>query len=358
MKILVIGAGFDRSEKALLKGLVSAGIEIEVIYDPEAPDYALLESSDVVSEGMRFSSRLDFKSLKILRRKIEKGEYDIIHSLTNRALSNSLIATRGRRVAHIAYRGTLGHLSRFDPASWMTYLNPRVDRIVCVSDAVREYLKTMGLPDSLLVTIYKGHDVGWYTGESPGIPLELNVPADAFVVGFAGGLRPVKGLEYLIESASLLPEGANIHYLLLGEGALDVKLKRMVREKGVERVVHFAGFRDDAASIIGACDVFVMPSVEREGLPRGVIEAMAQGLPAIVTNVGGMPELVRDSECGIVIEPRNAAAIADAVKILVGDRTKVLEYGQAAAKRIAVNFNINDTIKKTIDLYREVLSSE
>lgn len=355
MKVLVIGAEFDRSEKALLRGLRSAGIEIEVIFDPYAPEYQRFAEMDIPADGIRFSSRLDFSAIKLMRWKVESARYDIIHSLTNRALSNALLATRGLLgVRHIAYRGTIGHLSRWDPASWMTHLNPRVDRIICVSEAVREYLKTLRLPESRLVTIYKGHDTDWYPRTAETLPSGFGIPSDAFVAGYVGGLRPVKGLEYLIQSATYLPGDAGIHYLIFGKGVLEEKLKCLVSKLGVDSVVHFAGFSDDAATVIGACDVFVMPSVEREGLPRGVIEAMSQGMPAVVSRVGGMPELVKDRECGIVVEPRSAMAIAEAVKLFAADRAMVVEYGKAAKRRIEREFNIKDTIRKTLALYREV----
>lgn len=352
----MIGGRFDRSEKALFKGLVNAGCDLEIIYDPKAPEYALFDGLDVPAEGLSFSSRLDFAAIRFLRAKLGSGRYDIVHSLTNRALSNALFASRGTSVRHICYRGTLGHLSRWDPSSWMTYLNPGVSSIVCVSDAVRRYLKTLGLPETRLKTIYKGHDTDWYKNDGSVLPAEMGIPDGSFVVGYAGGLRPVKGLEYLVESASFLNAESNIHYLVLGEGKLEAKLKKMVSQRGLDGVVHFAGFRTDAASLLGACNAAVMPSVAREGLPRGVIEAMAQGLPVIVTDVGGMPELVSDGECGIVVEPKNARAIADAVNTLAQNRDIVSEYGAAAQKRIATAFNIKDTIEKTLHLYRDVLN--
>lgn len=357
MKVLVFGARFDRSEKALLTGLVEKGVELEIIYDPDVPSYQLFDGKGVAAEQMRLASRIDFRAIGILRKMFRERGYDIIHSLTNRALSNSLLASRGMGLKHVAYRGTIGHLSRLDPASWLTYLNPGVDRIVCVSDAVRRYLLGLGLTGERLVTIHKGHDVEWYNNKDERSLSELGIPAGAFVVVYAGGYRPVKGVEYLVRSASFLKKENDIHFLLFGEGPLENKLKGLARDLGVDERVHFAGFRGDAGDLAGACDVFVMPSVAREGLPRAVIEAMSRETPSIVTNVGGLPEIVVDGESGIVVEPKSAEAIADAVRRLYGDRTLAGRLGVSARQRVKDRFDIATTIEKTYRLYEELLGT-
>lgn len=354
MKVLFLSAQTDRSEDALFRGLAGKGIDLEVVYDPGAPEPERFRAAGITSEGITFKNRLDFSAVRFLEKKIREGRFDIIHSLTNRALSCALLATRRMNVRHIAYRGTMGHLSRFDPASWMTYLHPRVDRIVCVSEAVRQYMLTLGIKQSKLVTIHKGHDISWYSQKTEVSLTEFKVPSDAFVVCYAGGFRPVKGVEVLLNSAFYLPEEGNIHYLLIGEGRLEKKLRKLAEDRRINDIIHFAGFRSDAAALMGACHVFVMPSLEREGLPRGVIEAMAQGIPAIVTRVGGMPEIVQDNKVGIVVPPRNPQELAGAIIDLYENPNMRRAFGAAAMKRIDEKFNILETIERTLTMYKEL----
>jgi len=354
MKILFIGAGGDRSEITLCRHLAGqSDIDLHVACESPSPLQRSLAETGTPLTSLSFRSRIDLGALRTIRAKLEETDFDIVHAVTNRALSNSLLAARGSRVKHVAYRGTSGHLSRIDPASWLTYLNPRVDRIICVSNAVRAYLLSMGIPAERLTTIYKGHDVGWYNHAHAKLPAELGIPDDAFTVCFVGNMRPVKGVDVLIGAAARLASPHNVHILLVGE-VRDRRIRHRISRGDVPGFVHFVGFREDACSLAGACAAFVMPSVAREGLPRAVIEAMAQGVPPIVSDVGGMPELVVNGKCGIVVPPRNADALAGAIAMLRSNAAERDRMGLAAKQRIRTDFNINTTIERTISLYREL----
>lgn len=357
MKVLIIASLIDRSETFLFRMLRESGIYLEFIGHPSDPVCESFQSEGMSVTRLPFKSRVDLGAVRMIRNKLKGGNFDIIHAFTNRCLSNALLASRGIPVKHIGYRGTIGHLSRWDPASWLTYLNPRVDRIVCVSDAVRQYLLSMRIPPSRLATIYKGHDVSWYgDGEPPSLS-EFGIPSEAFIVGFTGDMRPVKGVDVLIQSALHLREFPKIHFLLIGQ-VRDRKIEKLAREEKIRDMIHFTGFRKDAPALMRAANVFVMPSIGREGLPRGVIEAMSQRVPAIVSDVGGMPELVKDNECGLVVPPGDPEALANAIRFFAEDPARAKEFGDRAYERIKNHFNIQTTIKETIELYKEVISNQ
>jgi glycosyltransferase involved in cell wall biosynthesis len=197
-------------------------------------------------------------------------------------LSNALLATRGRPVKQVGYRGTMGHLSRLDPAAWMTYFSHRVDKIICVSGAVERYLQNCGVANERLVTIHKGHDPDWYAHNTSISLEEFGIPEHAFVVGFVGNIRPVKGADVLLE-------------------------------------------------------------------------AMSQGIPVVVSNVGGMPELVKQEVCGLIVPPRNSQAFASALQRLASHPNEVERLGIAAQERIKGPFHVRHTLDKTIKLYTELL---
>ena len=217
MRILVITSGCDRSEKALYQGLVNAGIDVDLLCDPETPYQKELIRSGVCIEYQRVRNRIDWKAIRAIRQRLKAVSYDIVYSPRNHSLSVSLLAARGLQVKHVAYRGTSGHLSRLDPASRLTYLNPRIDKIICVSHAVRRYLMTKGVPSHRLVTIYKGHDIRWYRNPSSANPAQFGIPPNAFIVGFIGNMRPVKGVGILLEAMEHIPDDLPIHLLLVGK---------------------------------------------------------------------------------------------------------------------------------------------
>jgi len=355
LRLSVITSFIDRSEAALYGGLRKAGIELAVICDPKAPAGQSLAEQGISVSHMTFRHRLDLRAVRDLRTRLLRERPDILYAPKNSCLSVSLMAARELGIRCVAYRGTVGHLSRWDPAAWLTYLNPRVDRIICVSKAVRRYLLSLGVHPSRLATIYKGHDISWYSGYDPQRLSDFGIPEDAFVVGFAGNMRPVKGIDVLIHAALRLPETCRIHFLLVGN-VIDRKITRLARHDRIRRLIHFTGYREDAPALAGACSVFVMPSVKREGLPRALMEAMAQGVPAIVSNVGGMPEVVIDGQNGLVVPARDPDALAKAILRFAADPPLCKVFGERAQQRIGEHFNIRTTIEQTIALFRQVAS--
>lgn len=340
----------------MCRGFACQGVEVDAVCSPTWKGGEGLVEGGVVVTKLSIRHRLDLRAVHRLRMLMCARKPDIVYAPLNSTLSVSLIAARGLGIKVVGYRGTIGHLNRWDPASRLTYLHPRIDRIVCVSKAVERYLTDMHVPAERLRTIYKGHRVAWYDSDQSVSLSEFGIPEGAFVVGFTGNMRPVKGVDVLLKSIEHLPVDLNIHCLLVGD-VRDKRIPDMASGEGIHQRVHFAGFRSDAAAIAGACDVFVMPSVEREGLPRAVIEAMAQSIPPIVTNIGGMPELVVDRECGLVVPPRDPEALADAIVSLARDGGLRREYGRRARKRIQTHFNIDQTIEQMLSLFNEVLNA-
>ena len=356
MHVLAITGSNDRSEIEVYRALVRKGHKVDLICSPHWRGEAPLIQGDIDVIKMHIHHRLDRHAVGEIRHMVHKRAPDLIYAPRNSALSVALMATRKhKRVSVIGYRGTTGHLSRFDPASWLTYFHPRLKHIVCVSEAVRQYLLGKRIPADVVHTIHKGHRVEWYDSDQPVDVTEFDIPLNAFVIGFTGNMRPVKGVDVLLRSLAELPPDLNVHALLVGE-VRDEKIKAMAANPAVADRVHLTGYRKDASILAGACDAFVMPSVKREGLPRAVIEAMAQRVPPIVSDVGGMPELVENGISGLVVPPRDHKALAKAIATLAGDVKLRDALGQAARKRIETTFNVDTTIEKMEALFESAMS--
>ncbi len=302
----------------------------------------LLQAGATVTDYI-FRSRFDLAGMKRIRSLVTLGKYDVVYALTNRALSTAVIGLTGIKVPIVAYRGTVGHLSWFDPSCWFTYLNPKVRMTLCVSQAVENYMTTKGIASERLALVYKGHDISWY--ESP--PVErsaFGIPEDAFVVGCTAVMRAVKGIDDLLAAAKiLLPRIPNLHLLLIGP-IKDPDIQRCVEDFPSQERLHLLGFRDDATRLQRLADVTVMASKSREGFPKSIIEAMSQGVPPVVTAVGGMPELVGQGEAGIMVKAMDPTSLADGIEKLYRDPELRSSLGHAARQRISASFNIRDSI--------------
>jgi glycosyltransferase involved in cell wall biosynthesis len=358
IRTLCVTSHSDRPETETFIGLHQAQIDIEVFCPPEAPHRHRLIEAGVPVHDFVLNGRFDQQGIATLRRRLKEKKPHILHLFNNKAASNGIRAAKGLPVKIICYRGIVGNINFYNPMSWMTYLHPRVDRIVCVAEAVRRYILSMNLfgvrvPERKVVTIYKGHDLSWYDAQPADLKHAFNIPDNAFVVGCVANLRPRKGIEVLIEATHHLPANANIHLLLVGHME-SRSLQHRIAASPLCDTIHLTGFRRDAPSLIAACHLSVLASLRREGLPKTVIESMAYGVPPIVTDSGGSPELVVESESGLIIPPGDPRALARAITQLMEDEQLRRSCGRKARQRIADHFNIQTTIEQTHSLYESI----
>jgi glycosyltransferase involved in cell wall biosynthesis len=361
IKALCITEDPDRPTTATFAGLVRAGVDVTVICPEGNERRAWLAENGVRLLDLPLRKRFDRDAVRRLRAELTAGGYDILHLFSNKALQNGLAASRGLPVKIVAYRGIVGNVSFLSPVSWMRFLNPRIDRIVCVADAVRDYFlqmrpKFLRLPPERLVRIYKGHSLDWYRA-APADLTAIGVPKGAFVVACVANYRPRKGIEVLVDAFGRLPAQLGWHLLLIGAGMDAAPLTRRIAASPAAARIHALGFRPDAPALTAACDVFVLPSTKREGLARSLIEAMAYAVAPVVTDCGGSPELVIDGVCGLVVPPNDAQGLADAIRRLHDDPELRARFGAAARERIRRDFRIEDTIEKTHALYRGLVGS-
>jgi len=358
LNVLCVTEHSDRPEAETFIGLRDEGVDVHVMCASKARQYPRLVAAGLRVTPLDIKSRFDKEALAALRAELVRQRYDVVHLYNNRTVLHGLLATRGHDVKIVVYRGIVGNVSPWSPLSWWRYLNPRVDRIVCVAEAIRQYflgLRLLGwrLPPEKVVTIHKGHDLAWY--RDPPVDLTANgIPAEAFTVCCVANWRPRKGVEVLIQAFALLPADAGIHLVLAGD-MQSAKLEKLVADHPYRERIHVLGMRQDAPALVAACDVAVLPALKREGLPKTVIEAMAYGVPAIVTNVGGSPELVTDGVNGLVVPPGDAEALAAAMLRLRQEPKLAEELGKRGRERIAREFSNRTTIERTAALYRNLV---
>ena len=132
------------------------------------------------------------------------------------------------------------------------------------------------------------------------------------------------------------------------------KLHQLIAQSPARQRIHLLGYHRQATRFIRACDICILPATKREGLPKGIIEGMIQGVAPIVTNTGGSPELIEHGVSGLIIPARSPRAIASAIVQLVEDHVLLEKIKRNAPKRIHDCFHIDTTIAKHYQLYQEL----
>ena len=167
-----------------------------------------------------------------------------------------------------------------------------------------------------------------------------------------------KNHKLLIEAFALaVKECSRLRLWLVGDGELKSDIEKLVAEKGLSSYVSFLGIRADVAELLGQCDIFALPS-DWEGVPLTVLEAMAAGKPVIATAVGGVPELVKDGETGILIPPQDTKSLAQAILKLATNPELGQQMGQRGQTRAKEQFDIARTTRNYESLYMELLKKK
>ena len=234
------------------------------------------------------------------------------------------------------------------------------DRIIAVSEITRIHSILHGkLPEKKVVTIYNGIDLSSFKAwnrETIAIKRNsLHIPTDASVLVTVAVLREMKGIQFLIKAMPVLLEKVpNLYYLIVGEGEYGVTLRRLVNDLGLEKNVIFAGYRDDIPEMLALSDIFVLPTLA-DALPTVLIEAMATQLPIVASNVGGVPEIIKNGENGLLTPPANPMKLAEACLKLIQDKDRTKAMGAWGLKIAKERFDIRNQAERLSSLYQELM---
>ena len=195
-----------------------------------------------------------------------------------------------------------------------------------------------------------------YVADSQSKRSALQIERGTSVVGAIGRLEPVKGHAYLVEAARMvIEEFPKVKFLVVGDGSLRNDLESQCQELGVEDKFVFTGWKEDVCSILSTLDILVLPSVN-EAVGRVLIEAGACGIPVVATNVGGVPEIVRDNETGVLVAPGSPEEMARAMIDLLSSEDKRQRMSVAAEKWIDDRFSARRMVEDVSSSY-EVLAA-
>lgn len=302
---------------------------------------------------------MDYRLPFTLSRSFRGRGVNVVHAHNFSPLVYGSIAGRLARVAGVVYTAHgVKTSSRKKP-----YLFQRlglVDKMVFVSeDARKAALRRGGLADRDVETIVNGIDLDRYAGgrgfDRAQKKEALGIQPGESVVGIVARLTPAKDHSNLLRAFKIvLDSGARATLLVVGDGELRRELEAETAALGIRDRVIYLGSRSDVPELLGLMDVFVLSSYT-EGLAMTLLEAMAAGLPVVATAVGGNTEAVADGETGIIVPPRDAPALAGAVRELLLDRDKSTAMGQNGRRRAFALFGIDTMVRKYEKIYYSII---
>ncbi len=233
------------------------------------------------------------------------------------------------------------------------------DCVLVNAESIKETLIAQGYRPENIIVIRNGFAPPAMpeTSGAPGIRAEAGWPADAPLVMLFSRLNKMKGVEYFLDAASMVaarrPEA---RFLVVGDGAIKRELENQATCLGLGNRIVFTGFRTDVPNLLAQVQVSVLPSLS-EGLSNTLLESMAAGVPVIATRVGGNPEVIEDGISGLLVPPRDSAALAEAMTTVLDNPALAAGLSAAGKLRIAETFSMERSIREVERLYQRLVDA-
>lgn len=345
--------GGARQVGYLLDGLARAGVDNVLVCHPAQPLAASAAGVDVVTTPMRGDA--DVAVLGRLRRQIAARAPDLVHVHSRRGaeLYAGIASRLERRPAVLTRRVDS---DEFGPWARLKYRPYRA--IVAISSAVEAQLRDgVGVDAARIERIASAVDTERFrpdAGARRRLLDELGLPDDALTLGVVAQLIPRKGHRRLLDGLpALLARHARVRVVCFGAGPEEPRLRRAAAALGVDAHVTFAGYRNDIERLLPGLDVVVHPA-EREGLGVAVLEAMSAEVPVVAAAAGGLADVIRHGDNGLLFDPAEPAALVDAVDALARDASLRRRLGRAARATVEREHSVDGMVRRYLDLYRKV----
>lgn len=302
-----------------------------------------IEILDLAMSGM-----FDVVSALRLAHFAKKWNADLLHGHSQRGTNYAVWAARWSGRPSVGTAHSTNAYSRFKGAT----------RVICVSDAVRDFLLSKNLPAEKLLRIHSGvHDLAPSAPSRSTARAMLGLDDGQLVLGMVARFVKDKGHAVAVKALAQV-QHANAILLLAGDdnNACAGELRQLIDSMGLTHKVRFLGQRSDVDVVYAACDLALAPSY-REALSLSLIEAASLGVPAVASKIGGIPEVVENGLNGLLFPAGDSLALADAINSLVENPERRTQMSAAARERYLGSFSLEQMCKSVESTYRELLAS-
>ena len=291
-----------------------------------------------------------------------KEKFDIVHTHTSKGGFLGRIAARLAGVPIVVHTVHGFSFNEFTPRK-KTAFYVRLEKIAShfcdTMITVTEQHRLMAIEKGIskpgkIVTIHNGIELKKFEDivEDRSIRKGLGLPKEAILIGTVGRLAHEKGQEYLVNAIpNVVSRYPQAHFVFIGDGPQERDLKDITVELGVSEHCRFLGFRHDVPELLKCVDIFVQPS-PREGLSITLLEAMAAKKPVIAANISGNQEVIDNNINGILCQPMDSTALAEALINLLGNQDRRALLGRNAREEVEQRFSEQMMLEQTVHLYK------
>jgi len=326
-------------------------------YNPHVEIADEAKANDIESEIFSCNSQFDFKLIFSIRKFIKDNKIDIVHCHGYKSNFYGLLASKNKVPTVTTNHNWLKSHWKLKiycllDSLWIRKFN----RIVAVSDEIREDMLRYKIPEKKIKVIDNGIDIDRFNKgiSKENIKREFGFNGDLKVIGTIGNLGHEKGHIYLLKAAKeIITTYKSVKFLIVGDGSLRKVLKDETINSGIQDNVIFTGYRKDIPEMLSLIDIFVLSSI-KEGLPMVLLEAMSAKKPVIATKVGAVPKIIRDNENGILIEPEDVFALQNSITNLINNPVKMNHLALEGYEKVKRDYSSESMCKKYLKIYKEL----
>jgi glycosyltransferase involved in cell wall biosynthesis len=351
----------------LADGLIQEGHDARVVGLYEAPDNPLVPLLAAAEDLDGPSNRpLSYALVSKLVALIREYRPDLVQANGSATLKYSALARRlsGGRWPLVYRNISIASEWVRNPAHrlYVQWLVSHVTHVAAVSNkSEADFRDTYRLPGSRISTI----PIGVHVPTTPRLPalreqlLEMiRASRDAELLLHVGSFSPEKNHIWMIDAfAQILAERSGAHLVLVGDGPLRPRVGAYIADRGLQARVHMFGTRGDVPTLVGGADVLLLPS-SVEGIPGVILEAAAQAVPTVATDVGSVSEAVDDGRSGVLVPPGDIVAFTAAVTGLFADPSKRRRMGVAAYRLVKERYSMERIVARFQRLYEHLCGRE
>ena len=304
-----------------------------------------------------------WSDLRRLRAHLASGRYDLIDAHGSQDLWTTVVARRFMAAPRPPLVFTRHNTKRIAPHPFNRWLYRRVDHLIVVSGSVlaryRPFFDRGDLSRERVSIVHSAYRPDRFHPGIDGTPVRmaLGLGATTPLVGAVGRLVPDKGQDDLLRAAAeVLRRRPETRFLLVGTGTAEPALRALADDLGLGGACLFLGFRDDIPAITAALTIAVLASVDCDASPAVLKEALACGVPAVATDIGGAAEILRPGETGLVVPPHRPDEMARALLELLDDPGRARAMGRSGSADVAARFTPDRLVEETLTAYGAVLA--
>lgn len=361
MKVLHLSSektwrGGEQQIAYLIEELEKQGVENFVACRKKSSFENYCIKNNINHISLPFANNFDILTAWQIKNFVNYADIEIIHMHSSRSHTLAVIASAFGSKAKMILSRRVDFPSAGNWLSKYKYNHPKIKKVLCVSEKIKEIISPIINNKSKLEVVYSGIDIKRFEGKTKSNILhkEFKLDPDTKIVANISALAPHKDYFTFVDTVKEFIKISNlkVKFFAIGEGNCRTEIENYIKQKGLENNIFLTGFRNDIPEIFPELDLFLITS-EEEGLGTTVLDAIANKVPIVATAGGGIPEMIKHNLTGLLYPIKTPKELAKGLKVVLEKPKEAALRAKNAYGMLLEKFTKENTAKQTLKVYKK-----